>query len=153
MYTSLINIDRILISTLLFTIFLLAYGALFMKLNELKINSTKPLAEWIKDQRFQHKNILVYDRLLPSLAFHLNQDIISLHDGNRYLKREVNFEKDDQWKKWLYDLTDSSEADRLKPLLQSAPIMIVMGPVKPSSQWLLSFFSQQHKEGDWIIYF
>ncbi len=153
MYKTLSNVDRILLSTFVFTLFLLTYGAWFMKFNELKINSTQPLAEWIKENQLQNRNILVYNRLLPSLAFHLNANIISLHDGNRYLKREVNFEKDEEWKQGLFDLTKPSEADRLLPLLRSAPVLIVKGTVNTSSQWLLSYFSHQHQQGDWVIYY
>jgi len=150
---SLSNIDRIMLSTFVFTLFLLGYGARFMKSNELKINSTSPLAAWIQEQHLEDKNILVYNRLLPSLSFNLNRDIISLHDGDRYLKREVNFEKDDQWKNGLYDLTVATEADRLLPVLQDAPIMLVKGEVQPSSQWLLKYFPHHHKKGDWLIYY
>jgi 4-amino-4-deoxy-L-arabinose transferase len=149
----LINIDRILLGSFIFTIFLLCYGALFMKYNELKINSTRPIAEWIEAQNLQNKTILVYNRLLPSLAFNLNKDITSLHDGNKSLKREVNFEKDDQWKTGLYDLTKPSEADRLLPVLRDAPVLIVKGSLQPSSQWLLNYFAHHHEEGDWIIYY
>lgn len=150
---SLITIDRILLASFIFTIFLLSYGARFMKYNELKINSTRPIAEWIKGQNLQNKTILVYDRLLPSLAFNLNQDITSLHDGNKYLKREVSFEKDEQWKTWLYDLTKPSEVDRLLPVLKDSPVLIVKGSLQPSSQWLLNYFAHHHEEGDWIIYY
>ncbi len=153
MYKSLSNVDRILLSTFVFTLFLLTFGAWFMKSNELKINSTRPLAEWIKENQLQNRNILVYNKLLPSLAFHLNVDIISLHDGNRYLKREVNFENDEEWKKGLFDLTKPSEADRLLPLMRKAPVLIVKGTVNPPSQWLLSYFSHQHQQGDWVIYY
>lgn len=152
-FKSLSSVDRILLSAFVFTVFLLTYGAWFMKFNELKINSTRPLAAWIKEHQLQDRNILVYNRLLPSLAFHLNDDIISLHDGNRYLKREVNFEKDEAWKRGLFDLTNPKEADRLLSLLQKNPVMIVKGKVNPSSQWLLPYFSHQHKEGDWMIYY
>jgi len=152
-FKSLSSVDRILLSAFVFTVFLLAYGAWFMKFNELKINSTRSLAAWIKDNQLQDRNILVYNRLLPSLAFHLNDDIISLHDGNRYLKREVNFEKDEAWKQGLFDLTNPQDADRLLALLQTDPVMIVKGKVNPSSQWLLTYFSHQHKEGEWIIYY
>ncbi len=152
-FKTLSSVDRILLSAFIFTVFLLAYGAWFMKFNELKINSTRPLAGWIKDNQLQDRNILVYNRLLPSLAFHLNDDIISLHDGNRYLKREVNFEKDEAWKKELFDLTNPLEADRLLPLLRTDPVMIVKGKVNPSSQWLLPYFSNQHTEGEWVIYY
>jgi len=150
---SLVSTDRILLSTFLFTLFLLGFGARFMKHNELKVNSTKPLAEWIQQQNLQHKNILVYDRLLPSLAFNLNRDITSLHDGNRYLKREVDFEKNDNWKNQLYDITLSSEADRLKPVLEKGTVLIVKGNVESSSQWLLNYFTHQHQEGGWTIYY
>jgi len=153
MSESLINIDRILLTTFLFTLFLLGFGARFMKHNELKVNSTRPIAEWIMKQNLQGKNILVYNRLLPSLAFNLNRDITSLHDGNRYLKREVDFEKNDTWKNQLYDITLSSEADRLKPVLENGTVMIVKGHVEPSSQWILNYFTHKHEEGDWTIYY
>jgi len=95
----------------------------------------------------------VYDRLLPSLSFGLQQSIVSLYDGNRYLKREVDFEHNEQWKEGLFDLQNPSESERLKPLLEKKPVLVVKGKLGTNSQWLGDYFQHHHQMGDWIIYY
>lgn len=152
-YKKISNVDRILLGAFIFSIFLLSYSARFMKYNELKVNSTKPIAEWIKEKGLQDRNIMVYNRLLPSLAFNLNEDIISLDDGNSYLQREVEFEENDHWKEHLYDLSTPEDVARLKSVLERSPVLVVKGKVDSTSVWIEKYFAHRYEEGKWSIYY
>lgn len=145
--------DRLLLGAFIFSVFMAVYSARFMKYNELAVNSTKPVAEWIMNNNLQQRHVIVYNRMLPSLAFHLNQNIISLHDGSRYLKRETAFEKNDEWKNYLFDLTIPSEADRLVPVLKQNPVLIVKGKIRSHSLWMNEYVAHHHEIGEWIIYY
>ncbi len=59
----------------------------FFKQNEIKINSVKPIAEFIIKNSNSNSAVLVYNDLLPSLSFYLNREITTI---NRMKEKEVN---------------------------------------------------------------
>jgi len=63
-----------------------------------------PVTRWIKQQHLDDREILVYNRRLPSVAFEMNRSVVSLYDGAQQLNREVQFETDTRWKHFLYNL-------------------------------------------------
>ncbi len=54
------------------------YSGYLIGANELAFGGTRPLAEFIQSEGLADRPILVYDRLLPSLAFNLDRNIITL---------------------------------------------------------------------------
>lgn len=94
--------------------------------NQLQINSTQPLSDFIKEHQLNNREILVYNKRLPSISFNLQKPIISLYDGNKDLNREVQFEQNDNWKQNLINLQDETEQAGLKKTLHTnATILIV----------------------------
>jgi 4-amino-4-deoxy-L-arabinose transferase len=144
----------ILISFVAAAYFLLAATALFSySVQSFKIAT--PVATWLKEKHLDKGEILVYNKRLPSLAFTLNHSVISLYDGDRSLNREVQFEKDDTWKTYLYNLTQKSEQKRLEILLKSKPSVLIAYKIKlPKTQaWLKSYYPQEETVGKWTIYY
>ena len=84
------------------------------KQNELKVNSIKPIAEFIKRNNSENGEVLVYNYLLPSLSFYLNKDITTINHGRYTTERETQFETNNHWEKNLVNYF--SEEGRLRIL-------------------------------------
>ncbi len=134
--------------------FLLAATTLFSySVQSFKIAT--PVAQWIKEKHLDKQEILVYNKRLPSLAFELNRSIISLYNGDRSLNREVQFETDNKWEKYLYNITQKSERQRLERLLKKNPSVLVVYKVDLSAAqtWLKAYYPQKKRLGKWTIYY
>jgi 4-amino-4-deoxy-L-arabinose transferase len=81
--------------------------------NELKINSVKPIATFIKAQGKTKNKVLVYNYLLPSLSFYLDKNIITINHGRYTTQREVQFETNKNWKKNLINYFDKNDRARV----------------------------------------
>jgi 4-amino-4-deoxy-L-arabinose transferase-like glycosyltransferase len=142
---------RLCLYAMAFTVALIPFSTMFMSNNELVVNSIKPVAAWLKEEKLDERKILVYDELLPSLAFQLgNATIISLYDGNQSAAREVQFEQDDNWQRNLIDLT-SNDANRINTA--NSVLLIKKGKLKAHSQWLSSMYQANKTIGKWVIYY
>ncbi len=144
----------VLISFVAAAYFLLAATTLFSySVQSFKIAT--PVAQWIKEKQLDKQEILVYNKRLPSLAFELNRSIISLYNGDRSLNREVQFETDNKWEKYLYNITQKSERQRLERLLKKNPSVLVVYKVDLSAAqtWLKAYYPQKKRLGKWTIYY
>ncbi len=144
----------VLISFVAAAYFLLAATTLFSySVQSFKIAT--PVAQWIKEKHLDKQEILVYNKRLPSLAFELNHSIISLYNGDRSLNREVQFETDNKWEKYLYNITQKSERQRLERLLKKNPSVLVVYKVDLSAAqtWLKAYYPQKKRLGKWTIYY
>jgi 4-amino-4-deoxy-L-arabinose transferase-like glycosyltransferase len=135
------------------TFLLLIVSAVFFSNHELMSNSTRPIAEWIKDHHMKERNIIAYNVLLPSLAFDLDKEIISLDDGNRYLAREVQFEKDEHWKNSLYNIREDVERERLSNKLSQPTVIVAKGEIAAASGWLTQNFPHRVVIGKWVLFY
>lgn len=136
--------------------YLLVAGSHIMSKNELEINSSKPVSEFIINQKLNDRNIYIYNSLKPSIAFHLNQSIISLYDGNDNVLREKQFETDNTWQSFWYDLSQATdnENNKLKAQLEKPSVIIsYKKPIKEERSWLIESFSHSTKIGKYYIYY
>ncbi len=97
----------------LFILSILFTSIHIFKENELKINSVKPMAEFIKAHSNNNSEVLVYNYLLPSLSFYLDEEITTINNGRYTTQREVQFEKNDNWKKHLINYFDEKDRNRI----------------------------------------
>ena len=110
---------------LMFT--LIVESNLFFKNNELIVNSVKPIANFINNEKNDNrKTIIIYNTLLPSLSFYLNQPIITVNNGYYTTQRETYFETDNQWKRLLINYKDKSERDSLLTLTENKNTFLIM---------------------------
>jgi 4-amino-4-deoxy-L-arabinose transferase len=144
---------RLLAAAVIFTVALLLAAKPILRQNELAANGTRPLAELLRQRKLTQRPVLVYNELLPSLAFELGKVPISLNDGNHNLNRETQFEVDTRWKQNLMYLSDSAEQSDLEWLLQQQPVLLIKGELSPERQWILSNFKQQEKLGKWTVWY
>ncbi|SHJ58434.1 4-amino-4-deoxy-L-arabinose transferase [Hymenobacter daecheongensis DSM 21074] len=143
---------RLLLIAVIFTAALLLTAKPILHQNQLAFNGSRPLADFIRSHHLENRPILVYDQLLPSLAFELGRLPVSLHDGNHNLTRETQFEPGQSWQQNLLYLTDTTQERTLRRLLPQHPVLLVKGEVKPERQWLVQAFSMQEKVGEWTVY-
>ncbi len=148
----------------LFSVLAIAiYSGYFIGANELLIGGTRPLARFIQAQGLQDEPVMVYGKLLPSLAFNLDRDIITISDdGEGYgVERETQFQADgergDRWKQfWIYpDQPDSKRY--LEKLVQVPSVLVVRGAtpdnIPGSRAWMLQAYPQRETIGRWILFY
>lgn len=139
-------------------VFLTFLVSFIMKGNNLEINSVKPLATFIKNQSAQKRvgNIVVYDYLLPSLAFYTGEQVITLNNGNSITEREIQFETNDRWKKSYFKLSGNRDSSVLAALLSKPNSYLIAqrkNPPPDSLSYLREKLSRHVSMGKWIIYF
>jgi 4-amino-4-deoxy-L-arabinose transferase len=143
----------ILMLSTLFAVHLILFASQFFALNSIEVNSVASISSFIKQNNLRERNILVHDELLPSLAFELDKDIISLYAGDRSLQRETQFEKNDQWKNFLIATTDQGGPIKLKSLLSEKSVVIVKRELPLILGSAMS--GEWHKKtfGKWAVYY
>ncbi len=143
---------RLLVAATLFTAFLLVSAKPIMRQNELAFNGSRPLADFLRQHQLATRQVVVYDELLPSLAFELGQLPVFLHDGNTSLQRETQFEPGTSWHRYLLYLDQPEAQAPLRQLLARHPVLLVKGELKPERQWLASGFQHHETVGKWVVY-
>jgi 4-amino-4-deoxy-L-arabinose transferase-like glycosyltransferase len=139
-------------SSILFSVTVLLFSSLLIKENEIKFNSIQPIADFIKKEKLVDRNLIVYNRLLPSLAFELHKPIVSLYDNNT-IQRETQFEKNTRWKESLVNLSEPRDSSRVYVILQLPSVLICKGEMIQNKTWLVSRFPHQKKFSQWTIYY
>jgi len=140
-------------ATAFFTVILIFFSAFLIKENSLKFNTLSSLASFIKENKLKNRNILIYDRLTPSLAFELDKPIISLYHDNSSLKRETQFEKSDDWRAFYYDLNVPADSLRLQTLMQEPSVLVVKGVLKQKGLWLNDYYTSKKEFPGWTIFY
>ena len=145
---------RLLLVPLVFTGCLLLAAKLVLHQNEARFRSARPLAARLRRPDLAGRPVLVYDELLPALAFELGQVPVSLYDGNASLRRETQFEPGRAWQQQLLNLPDSSAA-RLLAAVQARPdaVLVVVGPLPARRQGLRAGRPHEEQLGPWRIYY
>ena len=144
---------RLLAAAGMFTVTLLLAAKPMLQQNEVAANGTRPVAELLRARKLTQRPVLVYNELLPSLAFELGQLPVSLNDGNHNLNRETQFEPDRRWQQHLIYLSDSTQRPALDWILQQRPVLLVKGELNPERQWLLPYFKQHETLGKWTVWY
>ncbi|MBZ4675769.1 MAG: hypothetical protein JG782_388 [Anaerophaga sp.] len=134
----------------IFSLLLVVFSTYFMQANPRIANDQRNVAKEAKAKLSDEGHIMVYDRRLPSVAFHAHQPIISIYNGNRGLERETKFEKTDKWKNSLIDIDD----ERLKsPAFFKGSVLLsrISDADEPAFKKLDDFFAQRDTVDGWVI--
>jgi len=146
--------NKAIYTTLITTIYLLIAGTYIISVNQLEIKSPKPITDFIIANNLNNREILVFNTRKPAIAFGLNKAIISLNNGKSQLNRETQFEKTDDWKKYLINMKNPQELQLLKQKLKTPTVLILHKHLPPqNSQWLLKYYQHHTKIGRWFIYY
>ena len=124
--------------------------------NDALINSLKPEYSFIKSKRANSDyKVLVYDNLLSSAPFYLDQQVITIYNSNFEAKRDTRFEPTEHWKDSYLPLPEHGQSERLKKLLANKENVLLIKTKKSlpdSLQYLLKGFdSKTFKK--WTVYY
>ncbi|WP_347158124.1 phospholipid carrier-dependent glycosyltransferase [Pontibacter chitinilyticus] len=144
---------QLLGGALVFCLLLIPYSTHVMGANPGLINSSAHIASALQQQPLRGKQVIVYDKLLPSLAFERRHNIITIHDEDHNLDRETQFESSDAWRQNLLELDRPEDVARLKQLLQQNTALLVKGDLPDKSVWIKAYFKHQQQVGKWVIYY
>ncbi len=134
------------------TVFLLISASTILAKNELKVNASKPLTDFIISENLNSRDILIYNIRKSSIAFGLNKSIISLYDGHESLNRETQFETDTNWKNHLINLKDAIELESLHEIVEKPSVLILYKKQLPDRlKWLANKYSHKKEMGKWTI--
>ena len=142
-----------MISSLLFGCNLLLYSSLIFHFNSSEVNTISPIANFIKKNNLNERQIVVYNELLPSLSFELDKDIVSVYAGNRSLKREVQFEQSTVWQNSLLDTTAEPGLDNLGNLVTNTAVIITKKELPPELLARMEGGWKKQTIGKWTLYY
>ncbi len=146
--------SKVVFNSFVVSAFLLIAAGHIMSLNQLKVNSPKPVTDFIIKKGLNDRDIIVYNTRKPSIAFGLNKSIISLYDGSIDLARETQFEQDTVWKQYLIDLKKDDEVARLKDVLEKPTVLLVYKHPLPNDRlWLIDGYENVKVMEKWSIYY
>ncbi|OWP62744.1 hypothetical protein CDA63_12595 [Hymenobacter amundsenii] len=143
---------RLLVATTLFAAFLLISAKPILRQNELAFNGSRPLAEFLRQKHLATRQVVVYNELLPSLAFELGQLPVFLNDGNASLNRETQFEPGTSWHRYLLYLDQPAAEAPLRQLLARHPVLLLKNEPPAEHRWLLAGFQHHEELGKWTVY-
>lgn len=144
---------RLLVLAVLFTLGLLAAAKPILGQIEARANGSRPVARRLEELNLQDRPVLVYNELLPSLAFAQRRLPVSLYDGNQALQRETQFEADGRWHQHLINLQDPADTAALGPLLRQHPVLLVKGELPAGRQYLKRGLPEHEHLGPWTIFY
>jgi 4-amino-4-deoxy-L-arabinose transferase-like glycosyltransferase len=121
---------------------------------ELKINGTKPISVFIH-QNFPNHKVLVWNRVLNSMAFNLQKPIYSIKYRHYSLDRKTQFQPDDQWKLNLIDVNNKDELVYLKNLISDKVVLIrnKKDEIPQEMEWITQAFRSKKHFGKYIVYY
>lgn len=132
------RVDRGVISAFVFTMGLTGMSSYFMSQNPGLINDTHRVTEWILQNEPKVKEVIIYNKRLPSVLFNTGLEVISVYDGDESLNRETQFQQNEEWKSTLINLKTDSTWIRNKAPNHSVWIAkgkIKLPDLKSSGQW------------------
>ena len=137
----------------LFAATLIVYASLFFRMNSVQVNGVTPIASFIKENGLQDREILVYNELLPSLSFELDKDIVSVYAGSNALKRETQFQKDEEWENYWVDETVEEGRLKVRRALSERSVLIVKNKLPEEVQTMMAGSWNEKKFGKWVVYY
>lgn len=147
---------RVLALGFVFTIGLLFTYHLFAANNPNPINSIKEVTSFIKEQKPDHNRVIVYDYLLPSAAFYLDEEIVTVNKKNFNTHREIRFEEGEAYKEDFIDLEQEGEAQRFRDLLEQKENVLIKRKktqIPEEFQPELQKLPNRKEIGKWEIYY
>ncbi|NDK55677.1 phospholipid carrier-dependent glycosyltransferase [Pontibacter fetidus] len=147
------DLSKLLAGALVFTVLLLPFSTHLLGNNQEQVNSTSQVAAALQKPELAQRRVIVYDQLLPSLAFELNRNFVTIQDKNRHLNRETQFETNENWRQNLLNPARAQDSIALVNLLQQNIVLIVKGELPPNRKWLTQNCSYKQKIGKWVLHY
>ncbi|MEO0540323.1 MAG: glycosyltransferase family 39 protein [Cyanobacteria bacterium P01_A01_bin.105] len=136
-----------LITNLLFLI----YGGYLIAANPFWIETTAPLAQFIQDRQLQDDTILVFDQTLPSLAFALDRNLVTINNGT--VTPDVTFQTRSAWRQQWVSTQDASAARYLRRLISQSSVLITDGNLPDQLNWIAASYPDVQAVGRWQVHY
>ena len=118
-------------------------------------NSTKEMIGFINNATLkENKTIVVYDYLLSSIPMYSGDNPITLKLRNNTTNREVQFQKDEEWKDDLWDINDDVMVSRLDSLSYSPNTYLIINKkrgFKDDLKYLGPHFKNRQEFVKWLV--
>ncbi|MBT8271556.1 MAG: glycosyltransferase family 39 protein [Bacteroidia bacterium] len=113
-------------TAMLFGLALIFGSTLFFQENEMMVNSVKPIFDQIEqNEELKDRPLIVHNYLLSSAPFYCDRPVITLNYGHDTVKRDIRFQKNDQWRKSFFDIQGEDCDSILDSLFRQKPIVLV----------------------------
>lgn len=148
-----LQLYKLLAAATLFVFLLTPFSTYLLAGNPELTKSGYWMAAFIEKQNLENRKVIVYDQLLPSLAFHLQKDILSVYDSDKNLIREIQFERNRNWRRHYLNIHDKTDETRLKSLLKQNSVLILKGEAAPEKAWMIKQLPNKKQFGRWYLYY
>ncbi len=136
-----------LITNLLF----LLYGGYLIAANPFWVETTAPLAQFIRNRQLQEQTILVFDQTLPSLAFALDQDLVTIDNGS--VTPDVTFQTRSAWRQRWVSTRDPSTARFLRRLISQSAVLVTEETLPDQWNWIQTSYPEVEAVGRWQVHY
>ena len=136
-----------LITNLLF----LLYGGYLIAANPFWIETTAPLAQFIRSRQLQDQTILVFDQTLPSLAFALDRDLVTIDNGS--VTPDVTFQTRNAWRQQWVATNQASTARYLRRLISQSSVLITEDALPDQWNWIQTNYPEVQAVGRWQVHY
>ena len=138
-----------------FGVALILLSTSIMSHNGSTFNSTKEMIGFInKITPKENKTIVVYDYLLSSIPVYSGDNPITLKLRNNTTNREVQFQKNQEWKDDLWDINDAVMVSRLDSLTRSPNTYLIINKkrgFKDELKYLEPHFKNRQEFVKWLV--
>ncbi len=125
-----------------------------MSQSELAINSTAPVARFLKENKLdQNRKVIVWNFRLSSLSYELQKELYSVKWEHYSLFRHTEFQPDNSWKKNLIDVKNPQEAIYLRKIVNSPSVLITKDEIPREYPWILAPYHHSKNIGKWTVYY
>ncbi len=156
-YTRFESHQKLLYLGVSFILCLILTHTLFSANNPYQVNSVKALIGFVKQKKGKDLNrLIVYDYLLPSAAFYLDEDVVTVHNQSFPTKREIQFEEGNDYKEDFIDLNLQEDLQHFEDLMQEDNNVLIeraRSPLPDSLQYLLKNYPNEKQIDKWIVHY
>ena len=135
------------------SLILLLYGGYYVQANGPWKESTDIVSQVIQQRRLEKLPVLVYNETLPSLAFGLNRDTITINDGlvsETDLFSAYDSAVSDAKNRWIH-LGNPSANRLLRRLMTEPSVLIMPGKLPAHWNWVKINYPKMEWAGRWLV--
>jgi len=136
----------------LFTLSLTTFSTFFLGNHPELANDTLPVSRFVEEVLPPDGKILVYNKILPSMAFNTKLITTSIDAGDKSLKRETLFEEDSKWQNYLMDVT-SEEIKNNEFFVGSVLVVKQKERIDSQLEAWSDHYSKKKLVNNWIVYY
>ncbi|MDV3353781.1 glycosyltransferase family 39 protein [Leptothoe sp. LEGE 181152] len=139
---------RLVAMVLVPSFMLLLYGGYYTQANGPWKESANVVSQIIQQRRLESLPVLVYNEALPSLAFALNKDTITINDG---IVNEAYFQTTQGWEPRWIRLGNPEDNLYLRRLMTAPSVLVIPGDLPARWNWVKINYPEMEWAGRWQV--